>query len=73
MLERVRPLDVEGVDNMEKFVIDYALYKMQTTVNNPLIQACYKVQKLNDVSRALSLYNQEIITTDEAIKMILEA
>ena len=73
MLWSVRPLNIEGVEHMKKFVLDYAADVMERTAGNPLMKEEHKAEKFRNVARALSLYNQEIITTDEAIKLILEA
>ena len=61
------------LEHMKKFVLDYAADVMERTAGNPLMKEEHKAEKFRNVARALSLYNQEIITTDEAIKLILEA
>jgi len=58
---------------MKKFVLDYAADVMERTAGNPMMKEEHKAEKFRNVARALSLYNKEIITTDEAIKLILEA
>ena len=73
MLRGVRPLNMEGVEHMKKFVLDYAGDVMERIAGNTLMKEEHKAEKFRNVARALSLYNREIITTDETIKAILEA
>ena len=65
--------NMEGMEHMKKFVLDYAADVMERITGNSLMKEEYKAEKIRNVAQALSLYNQEIITTDEAIKLILEA
>ncbi len=55
------------------FVIEYAAYKLNCICNNELMKDEHKSKKSFNVARAVYLYQHEDITTDEAIKMILEA
>lgn len=73
MLRGVRPLNMEGVEHMKKFVLDYAADVMERIAGNTLMKEEHKAAKFRIIAQVLSLYNQEIITTDEAIKAILEA
>lgn len=73
MLWSVRPLNMEGAKHMKKFVLDYAADVMERIAGNTLMKEEYKAAKFRIIAQVLSLYNQEIITTDEAIKAILEA
>ncbi len=73
MLWSVRPLNIEGVEHMKKFVLDYAADVMERIARNTLMKEEHKAAKFRIIAQVLSLYNQEIITTDEAIKAILEA
>ena len=73
MLRGVRPLNMEGVEHMKKFVLDYAADVMERIARNTLMKEEHKAAKFRIIAQVLSLYNQEIITTDEAIKAILEA
>ena len=59
--------------HMKKFVLDYAADVMERIAGNTLMKEEHKAEKFRNVARALSLYNREIITTDETIKAILEA
>lgn len=58
---------------MKKFVLDYAADVMERIARNTLMKEEHKAAKFRIIAQVLSLYNQEIITTDEAIKAILEA
>jgi len=64
---------IAAADMVGETGLDYAADVMERIAGNTLMKEEHKAEKFRNVARALSLYNREIITTDETIKAILEA
>ena len=58
---------------MERFIKEYANYKMKDIESNGLIVKEIKNKKIDRINKSLKLKENGLITIDEAIKTILEA
>ena len=58
---------------MKKYVLDYAADVTARIVKNSGMNPEHKINKLNKVVQALNLYKRGLVTTDEAIKLIMDA
>ena len=58
---------------VERFVKEYASYKLKSINSNQLIQKELKTVKVDKINSVIKYRKNGIITADEAIKMILEA
>lgn len=56
----------------ERFIKEYANYKIKDINSNELIQKELKTVKIDKINSAIKYRKNGIITADEAIKMILE-
>ena len=58
---------------MKRFVKEYALYRIEKMKLNSEMQREIVSEKVKKIKKALLDYEYEQITTDEAIKLIMEA
>lgn len=55
-----------------QFVIKYANYKIDSIWSNNLMQERFRNEKINNITRAVSILENDRITIDEAMKIISE-
>lgn len=60
-----------GDDNMKRFVKEYAVWKISNLKLNPDIQPEIVAEKVEKIKKALSAIERELITTEEAMKLIV--
>lgn len=58
---------------MERFIKEYANYRKNNLNDNELMKTEYKVGSINKINQALKMKERGLITSNETIKMILEA
>jgi hypothetical protein len=58
---------------MKRFVTEYANYKIDEILKNELITEEAKQKAISKIDKAHFYCNKQMITIDEAIKMILNA
>lgn len=58
---------------MKRFVTEYANYRKSDIKNNNLMQKAFKDESINRIDQALKLNKRGLITSNETIKIILEA
>lgn len=58
---------------IKRFVTEYANYRKSDIKNNNLMQKAFKDESINRIDQALKLNKRGLITSNETIKIILEA
>ena len=58
---------------MERYIKEYANARIKETNENELMQSKYKKQTIEQIKKALELKTRGLITTNETIKLILNA
>lgn len=58
---------------MERFIKEYANYKINDYKNNELMKKEYKEKAIDKINKILRLKENGLITIDETIKTILES
>lgn len=62
-----------GERRMERFIKEYANYRKNDITKNELMKKEYKINSIDTINKVLKLKDKGLITTNEAIKIILEA